>query len=87
MIETRGPLALTLSLALPLPLRPTLSLILTTSKEEVGAGWAAQRTGRRLVVWGLEAAGATGRPGASTPVATRAPGIALRVRGWGSREW
>ena len=54
----------------------TLTLTLTlTSTQEDGAGWAAQRTGRRLVVSGLEALGATGRPSASTPVATRPPGI------------
>ena len=52
----------------------TLTLTLTSTKED-GAGWAAQRTGRLLVVGGLEAAGATGRPSASTPVATRPPGI------------
>ena len=55
--------------------------VLTSTKED-GAGWAAQRTGRRLVVGGLEPLGATGRPSASTPVATRPPGIAVRGSGF-----
>ena len=42
--------------------RDPLALTLTSTEED-GAGWAAQRTGRRLVVGGLEAFGGDGAPG------------------------
>jgi len=57
-------LPLTLSLQLPLTLTLPLSLTLLTltSTQEDGSGWAAQRTGRRLVVGGLRKTG-DGAPG------------------------